>query len=287
MKEFFERDYFSDTKKYAKLFGKDKLSFHVHTQVLDKENFSDRFGSLITVSGFIAEDWKEYLNGAPMDYHVLPNCVNENRFNKMISPSEREKIREDFGFSKNDFIVLFCGRINKDKGIDKLIEAILPLDKNIKLLIVGSVTADENKTSMFESMIKTQAKNNSDRIKFTGYVNNSELYKVYQSADLQIVPSMWEEAAGLVVIEGQYSGLPQIITKSGGMVEFANPKGTVIVEKEHDVVKNLNSAISNLKDDKNKLKQMSESNKIHACKYNKTTYYENFMKIAEKITKKG
>ena len=279
----FERDYFADMNKYVKVFGKDKLAFHVHTQILDKEDISSKFGSLVTVSGFIAEDWKQYLNGATMNYHVLPNCVNEDRFNKVITKSQREDLRTGFGFSKEDFVVLFCGRIHKDKGVDKLINAILPLESNVKLLIVGSVTADENKTSPYESMIKTLVKNNSDRIKFTGYVKNSELYKVYQSADLQIVPSMCEEAAGLVVIEGQYSGLPQVVTKSGGMVEFANPNGTIIVEKENNVIENLTSAISNLKDNKDKLKQMSESNKIHALKYNKATYYKNFIKIIKDI----
>lgn len=283
----FERDYFADMNKYAKTFGKEKLSFHVHTQVLDKENISEKFGSIITVSKFIADDWKDYLNGKPMNYHVLPNCVNEDRFNKKLSSKERNEIRTNLGFDKNDFVVLFCGRIHKDKGIDKLIDAIIPMDKQVKLLIVGSVSAADNPKSVFENMIKQKVRENPERIKFTGYVNNSELYKIYQSSDIQIVPSVWEEAAGLVVIEGQHSGLPQIVTQSGGMVEFANPEGTIIVEKENNLVENLTSEINKLKNDSELRANMSESNKKHAQKFDKVSYYKNFLKIAEKITRKG
>ena len=65
-----------------------------------------------------------------------------------------------------------------------------------------------------------------------GYINNDELYKYYQIADMQAVPSMWEEAAGLVAIEGMASGLPLVVTRSGGMVEYVDEKCALTVDKE-------------------------------------------------------
>lgn len=278
----FERDYDSDTKKYAKYFGKDKLSFHIHTQILNKEDLSDKFGSLISVSNFISDDWKNFLKNKDMNYYVLPNCVDEKRFTKTISKKERDLLRANYGLTKNDFAVIFCGRICEDKGIDKLIEAILPMDKSIKLLIVGSVSALTNQTTPFYNKIKSLAFENSDRIKFTGYIDNSELYKTYQCADIQIVPSIWEEAAGLVVIEGQHSGLPQIITRSGGMTEYANPDGTIIIEKDEHIVSSLKEQIQQLKDNKHK-EEMAKSNKKHALLFNEVSYYKNFVNIVDKL----
>lgn len=81
-----------------------------------------------------------------------------------------------------------------------------------------------------------------DRIRFTGYIENAELYQYYQCADMQVVPSMWEEAAGLVAIEGMLSGLPLVVTKSGGLVEYA-PKEVAMQIERNGIVENLKMAI--------------------------------------------
>ena len=278
-----ERDYDVITKKLIKKFGKEKLSFHIHTQILNKEKIDDYFDSIITVSNFISEDWKNYLSkSSKMKHFVLPNCVNEDRFIKQISEDERKSLRAKFEFLDDDFVSIFCGRICEDKGIDKLIDAILRLDDHHKLLIVGSVSAANKEKTPFLTKIEEMAKNNPNKIKTTGYIANNELYKYYECADIQIIPSMWEEAAGLVAVEGQICGLPQIITKSGGMIEFASPDGTIIIKKDENIVSSLMKQIEYLSSNKKILKEMSEKNKSHGLIFNKKTYYENFKKIIEK-----
>ena len=278
-----ERDYDVITKKLIKKFGKEKLSFHIHTQILNKEKIDDYFDSIITVSNFISEDWKNYLSkSSKMKHFVLPNCVNEDRFIKQISEDERKSLRAKFEFLDDDFVSIFCGRICEDKGIDKLIDAILRLDDHHKLLIVGSVSAANKEKTPFLTKIEEMAKSNPNKIKTTGYIANNELYKYYECADIQIIPSMWEEAAGLVAVEGQICGLPQIITKSGGMIEFASPDGTIIIKKDENIVSSLMKQIEYLSSNKKILKEMSEKNKSHGLIFNKKTYYENFKKIIEK-----
>ena len=282
----FERDYDVIIKKFVKTFGKEKLSFHIHTQILDedKEDLNKYFGSIITVSKFISEDYKKFLGeNSVLKHYVLLNCVNEERFNKRITSEERENIRNRFGFSKDDFVVVFCGRLCEDKGIDILVETFEKLDKNIKLLIVGGVETANNKKSAFLFKLKQMIEKNPDQIKTTGYIKNSELYRFYESADLQVVPSMWEEAAGLIVIEGQMCGLPQIITKSGGMVEFASKSGTIILPKDNKLKDNLAKEIANLAKDKEKLKMMSAKNIEHGNLFNKERYYNEFISILNDV----
>lgn len=274
--------YFDPTiKKFKKTFGKQKLSFHVHIQIPDKERIDKYFSNLISVSQFISDDWKNYLGSdAKINYLVLKNCVDEERFNKPISQDERNTLRNNFGYKKDDFVILYCGRIRESKGVWQLVQATLKLDNKFKLLIIGGLESAKNQTSPFMNQLKTIAKNNSNKIKFTGYIKNSELYRYYQLADCQVVPSIWEEAAGLVAIEGQMCGLPQIITKSGGMVEYVDHQNTVIIEKDKDLVKNLEKSIINLSLNTN-LKKISAQNKDFACKFNKNSYYENFINIAK------
>lgn len=286
----FERDYDVITKRFVKEFGKEKLSFHIHTQILDedKEDLNKYFGSIITVSKFISEDYKKFLgDNSKLRHFVLPNCVNEERFNKRITEREREELRQSFGFSKDDFVVVFCGRLCEDKGIDILVKAFDNIEKNIKLLIVGGVETANNKKSTFLYQLKNMIEKNSEQIKTTGYIKNSELYRYYQACDLQVVPSMWEEAAGLIVIEGQMSGLPQIITKSGGMVEFASNGGTIIVQRDENLAKTLASQIINLSKDKAKLKEMSAENVEHGNLFNKQRYYKEFIVIVKEVDKEN
>ena len=74
-------------------------------------------------------------------------------------------------------------------------------------------------------------------MKFTGYIENQKLYRYYQSADIQVIPSLWEEAAGLIAIEGMLSGLPLIITKSGGMIEYAPSNVAVWIDRDNIIPK--------------------------------------------------
>ena len=68
-------------------------------------------------------------------------------------------------------------------------------------------------------------------IKFSGYVPHKELYQFYQASDLQIVPSIWDDPAPLVVLEGILSELPVISARSGGIPEYLEGAGGVLVDK--------------------------------------------------------
>lgn len=277
----FEGSYDIIAGQFAKKYGKDKVWFHAHMQETQKkENLNDYFGTIISVSNFISNDYKDFLkDNKNMNYKVLQNCVDEERFNKTITTDERNQIRQNFGFKNDDFISIYCGRICENKGADKLIEAVLSLDENFKVLIVGGVHSAKKQTTPYLQKIANFAKNNPSKIKYTGYIKNTDMFKIYQSADAQVVPTLCEEAAGLVVVEGQYSGLPQIVTNSGGMPEYINPEGAVVLEKDKNLIKNIASELKKLQNDKKNYKNMSENNTKFAQQYTKSNYYNTFMKI--------
>ena len=101
-------------------------------------------------------------------------------------------------------------------------------------------------------------------------------------ADVQCVPSLWEEAAGLVVIEAMAEGIPTIVTNSGGMIEYVTEDTTLIVERE-DIIANLKKTIFYMKEHPEVRKLMAEKAKIQSQKYDEVAYYKNFVETIFKI----
>ena len=130
--------------------------------------------------------------------------------------------------------------------------------------------------------MKKLCKKNRNRIVATGYVDNSEIYKYAMAADIQCVPSLWEEAAGLVTIEAMAYGIPTIVTNSGGMTEYVTEENALIIERD-GIAENLKNAICYLKDNPELRNQMSKNAKIQSKKYGEETYYKNFVNTVYEI----
>lgn len=266
----------------AKGYRREQLIFHAHIHFIPNENTVKGFGHMIGVSEFVT---KEYINACkiPVKAHTLKNAINTDKFNKEVTESERKKIREELGLKSNDFVVLYVGRLIKVKGILELMQAILSIDdEHIKLLVVGSANFGKRAFSPYASKVKKSAKENKNRIVFTGYVDNAQIYKYASAADIQCVPSLCEEAAGLVAIEAMAEGLPLIVTDSGGMTEYVTKDTALIIEKEN-VTEKLKEAICCLRENPKKRKQMSESAKIQSQKFDEEAYYNNFVKTVYEI----
>lgn len=96
--------------------------------------------------------------------------------------------------------VLFVGSFNKEKGINKLIEAAT-FSENLDFLFIGGEPTDE----------QLELKGNSTNIKFVEHVNKLELKKYYTTSDLFVFPT-YSDVWGLVINEAMANGLPIITT---------------------------------------------------------------------------
>lgn len=113
----------------------------------------------------------------------------------------REKIRAQNGISKDDFLIMTGGKIDKAKRQTLLLmEAVNQIkDERVKLIVFGSVE-DELKTDFFKLV-------DGERIKYLGWIESDETYKYFASADLVVFPRrhsvFWEQTAAL--------GIPMIV----------------------------------------------------------------------------
>ena len=266
----------------AKGYTREQLVFHAHIHFIPKEEVVKGYGHMIGVSEFVVREYERAYK-IPVDTHVLKNAIDVDRFNKTISEKERVNFRKELGLQEDDFVVLYVGRLIQVKGILELMQAILSIeDKHVKLLCIGSANFGKWAFSSYEKKVKRLSEQNKDRIIFTGYVDNAEVYKYAAVADIQCVPSLWEEAAGLVVLEAMAEGIPTIITNSGGMVEYVNENETLIVEREN-IITNLKKGICYLKENLGVRKQMSENARMQSRKYDEAFYYKNFIETINKI----
>ena len=204
---------------------------------------------------------------------------------KAFSSMNGQKIsRADTCLSEEDFVMVYSGRVNKDKGVSELIDAMLMLkDKpQIKLMIIGSTFfANAANEDEFVHSLKEKAKKIEDRIVFTGFIPYSQMPNYLRLADIATLPSMWEEPFGLTVVEALAAGLPLITTRSGGIPEICEGVAT-IVERD-DIVNNLTSAILDLYEHPEKRKQMSAASIERAKLFDKETFAQNFFAGLEDI----
>ena len=274
-----------DTQAIADIaegYRREQFVNHIHIHYLPPENIAENYGHVIGVSEFVTNEYVKACR-IPVKAHTLKNAVDTSKFNKETACEERKALREKLGLSEEDFVILYVGRIMQIKGVLELMRAVIDLeDKHIKLMIMGSANSGKRAFSAYERKVRRLAAQNKDRIIFTGYVDNSEVYKYAATADVQCLPTLVEEAAGLVILEAMAEGLPLIVTKSGGVTEYVDDSTALIIEKEN-VTENLKRAILYMKENPEVRRQMSENGKIQSRKYDEQVYYTDFVKTVYEI----
>ena len=266
----------------AKGYTRDQLVFHAHIHFIPKPEVVIGFGHMIGVSEFVTREYMSVCN-VPVKPHVLKNAIDIKKFNKPVSVNEKNKIRNILGLSEDDFVILFVGRVMEIKGVMELMKAVIELnDQHIKLMIMGSANSGKWAYSSYEKKVKKYADIHKKQIIFTGYVDNSEVYQYASVADIQCLPTLIAEAAPLVVLEAMAEGLPLVVTRSGGVVEYLDQDVALIIEQEN-VIQNLKESILHMKDHPEIRKQMSENAKKRCIQYDEPMYYRNFVKVINEM----
>ena len=165
---------------------------------------------------------------------VLYNGINVEKFSYVPSLTEKNIVYDKTGFKSTDYIILYVGRIMPEKGVLELIKSFNKVKSekdNMKLLIVGNKKNNRKEINEYYDKMLSEKLKNDDSIYFYGNATYDELKIIYNMVNLQVVPTLCEEAFGLVLLEGMSANLPIIVTKSGGMTEVINDSAEVIDRK--------------------------------------------------------
>jgi len=135
---------------------------------------------------------------------IIPGGVTMSDFPEELSTREVEE-KYKLGNKK---LVLFTGKLTKYKGVKYLISAAKNIDA-----IVGIAGSGPERKTLEEFAKEINAKN----VKFFGKVQNHDLIQLYYAADVCVVPSVWDEPLGLVILEAMAAKTPVVVTRKGGI----------------------------------------------------------------------
>ena len=269
----------------SRMFGRKRCLAHLHGQTACSPVMDTIYGGILALSEFIREDYLKTSTLDPKRAYIWYNCVDTKRFRPGPPPLA---LRTRLGFGERDFVVLFCGRLDPDKGIHKLLEALalLPVPQ-IKLLIVGSPFFGRTQQSSFLRRLEQQARALGNRVQFTGYIPNEDLPDYYRLADLVCVPTLVEEAAGLVAVEAMACGRPVLATRSGGMPEYLEGSQAVLVERGDNIADQLAWSIRMLYEHPALCAEMGAAGTKRAQDFSVERYYKEFVRIVQDVLQNG
>jgi glycosyltransferase involved in cell wall biosynthesis len=180
------------------------------------------------VSNYAKEVFKRKYNIPANKADILNNGVDTEKYK--YSKEIRETYRTKYNL-QNYFVILFVGRICKQKGVHVLLKSYKSLKKKypkLKLLLVGPAGGEFHKkeASSFSAEILYSLKK-LDGL-YLGQIPEEDLIGVYNACDLFVLPTLELEMFGMVLAEAMACERPVIATAHGGIPEVVGDVGTLV-----------------------------------------------------------
>ncbi|HUC96560.1 MAG TPA: glycosyltransferase [Candidatus Saccharimonadales bacterium] len=184
----------------------------------------------------------KYKNNFPKYPHLNWLSISMNQ--RKCMPKNTNWIDNIYhGLDPNDFkpaetpegdYVAYLGRIIQPKGVHLAIKAVRKYNETakspLKLKIAGKHYADESSDDYWQTTIEPEL---DDTIQYVGLIKDLKKKSEFLSnARALMVPSIFEEPFGMVIIESLASGTPVIGLESGAIPEIIDGKNGIVVEKD-------------------------------------------------------
>lgn len=207
--------------------------------------------------------------------NIMKVFIPEDLISVKANYSNNIDIEENINRKISNDYYLYLGRIEKNKGIDMLINTFENLTDK-KLIIAGNGTCLDK---ILERVKKVK------NVEYVGFVKKDIKEKLIREAKALIVPSQWLEPFGVGVIEAFSVGTPVIASDVGTLSELIE-EGKTGYKFERKSSKSLREAIYKLeKDDYSKL--VENTLKVYSEKYSEEKNYEILMNIYDNTIQKN
>jgi glycosyltransferase involved in cell wall biosynthesis len=189
----------------------------------------------IAVSRFVADSVHRVEFVGEEKLAVIENGIEVSRFAAADGASLRIELRAGAGRR----VVACVSRLAPEKGVDLLIRAMARVGRDALLLLAGDGPGADKCRALAASL------GLSDHVRFLGLRDDVE--RIYAAADVVVMPSLWDEAFGLVVVEAMAAGRAVVVTRSGAMPELVAGGRGIVVPKRDELA--MAGAIGRLLDD--------------------------------------
>lgn len=233
---------------------------------------------IITCSDYLNRQAQEVPCNKKTPIITVHNGIDISRFIN-ANPINRTSL----GLSNDDFIIFYSGRLTKEKGVLELIRAIKNIKSipNLKLIITGaSFYGKDSCKTPFLLSLQEEAEDIQDQVIFTGFVDYIKMPQYLKTADIIVVPSLWEEPFGLTVLEAMAAGKPLIATRCGGIPEICE-NVSVLIERKN-ICKNLIDAIEFLYNNPQYAKLLSTKAQERSLCFDKDIFSKEYLDAIQK-----
>jgi glycosyltransferase involved in cell wall biosynthesis len=168
---------------------------------------------IICVTYFASEIIKDWYGVSLSKISVIHNGIESIPEHRILSWKEKEDIKTSLGVQTHERIILYAGRLNRNKGIYCLIrafkEVVIHFPKSRLIIAGGCSDYDYHKL----------CKGIYDKVTFAGNLDKETLQSFYKIADVGVVPSHFEQCS-YVAIEMMQFGLPIVVSDLPGLKEL-------------------------------------------------------------------
>lgn len=181
----------------------------------------------ITVSHQMKQYWAN-LGYQPQKIDVVHNGTDLSKFHPT---NDLAQVRQRYDIPDRSRVISYVGRLDTEKGLETLIKAfalLTQIEPNVRLLIAGKSIMSINLEAQegiaigkdYQHVLEQLAIDLGvkEQIRFLGHIANPTT--LYQASDVTVVPSLWAEPFGRVVIEAMACGTPVVGSKTGGIPEI-------------------------------------------------------------------
>lgn len=188
--------------------------------------------------------------------------------------------------TKESIQLLFVGRLRVEKGVLVLLKALDLLVNEQGWMNSGApalhlnIFGDGDEAYISELRAFLREKHLTQAVTFHGNVPQNELIGHYDSSDILLVPSLWQEPFGLVLVEAMARGLPVIASNVGGPTEIlTHEKNGLLIEPDDE--RALASAIRHLLENPGKRTQLGQAARVTVQE--RFTIQENIRRVEQHL----
>jgi spore coat protein SA len=248
-----------------------KITLSMHNDMFTAEKINpeeatkalDEVSLIVTVSDYIGNTIRKQYPQTNDKLHTIYSGVDIGRFlpgNHSKMKPIREALRREHGL-ENKTVILFAGRLSRNKGVDRLVRALPQLSKqfnNLALVIVGSKWFSQNEVTDYVAYVRALAKKLPIPVVNTGFVSPSEIQNWFAAADLFVCTSIWQEPLARVHYEAMAAGLPIVTTNRGGNAEVIQSRENGLIVDQPEDLHQFVSALSDLLSNPSLMRKMGE-----------------------------